>query len=235
MSSQILMILLVLFTLFQTSTSFDYYALVLQWPPGFCHKDHPDVNICKRSVRSILTIHGLWPSNVRGGNPSPVHRSWLSDRGLQRIILQNRWPSITKLQKSWPQVLYGRTDWEFWAQEWNRHGRADTGTESEYFARALDAYDDHDPMIDLQRAGIVPDEVKTYSTPSFQAAIDGNPQLRCFKNPEADNYILYEIKSCYEAVSGTRRTECPRFSLFSCGGATGQILFLPRVVSNSKF
>src|SRR5262249_30579276 len=53
------------------AASFDYYLFSLSWSPEYCH-EHPKDKTpeCNAQAKNNFVVHGLWPSNKDGSDPS---------------------------------------------------------------------------------------------------------------------------------------------------------------------
>ena len=104
------------------AATFDYFVFSLSWSPEFCH-EHPNDRSpeCNAQAKMNFVVHGLWPSNTNGSNPTrclttPFSRSSVPGP-LPQIMPSNLMP-----------------------HEWQTHGVCSGMTESVYFQKILSLF-----------------------------------------------------------------------------------------------
>ncbi|KAF9592266.1 hypothetical protein IFM89_013492, partial [Coptis chinensis] len=109
-------------------SSFDYYIFALQWGVSVCNAAGTH---CLRKDRGHpkFTIHGLWPSKLKGapntnGNQFLVHVKDLQGK------LDIAWPDVQNLNNA-----------KFWGEQWKKHGTCSGLKQHEYFKKALILFD----------------------------------------------------------------------------------------------
>ena len=128
-----------------------------------------------------FTIHGLWPERLDGSWPQYCNSSDRFDADRVKELLP-------RLREQWPSFGMG-ADAQFWGHEWMRHGTcsgkvkggdksgeeksgdggvidpSNLGADEEtYFGAVLDLHSKYPLLPALERAGIVPDDDRTYAT-----------------------------------------------------------------------
>lgn len=93
------------------------------------------LSICDKS-EGLRTIHGLWP------NP-PSLCSYCTQEQFNLNLLD---PSTASLMESrWPSCpQYKKSNTDFWAHEWDKHGTCSGLSQRAYFDKALSLYDAYD-------------------------------------------------------------------------------------------
>lgn len=59
---KITLIIFLFFSISVNSQNYDFFFLVLQWPPTFCNFVFP--NKCDQPIPAEFSIHGFWPHVV---------------------------------------------------------------------------------------------------------------------------------------------------------------------------
>lgn len=118
---------------------YDYYFFALQWGASMCVKTG---KICYEKMKSVprheMTIHGLWPSLLKGKNlPS-------CNTGTPITIKDDE--KMKEIRKYWPS-LNGNANTVFWEHEYNKHGFCynkrlgfDGNEYHHYFNKALELF-----------------------------------------------------------------------------------------------
>jgi ribonuclease I len=118
---------------------YDYYFFALQWGATMCLKEG---KTCYEKLKQIpsneLSIHGLWPSLLKGKNLEECNK------GTQIVIEDNE--KMNKIRKYWIS-LNQNTNSKFWGHEYNKHGycynkkkNVDVNNYLFYFNQALDIF-----------------------------------------------------------------------------------------------
>lgn len=89
-----------------TTTTYDYLALVQQWPPTQC-----SFHTCTNSSIDFFTLHGLWPDNNDGSYPCFCTKQIYSPDAISSIR--------NSMDKYWPS-FQGNND-DFWSHEYEKH------------------------------------------------------------------------------------------------------------------
>ena len=93
---------------------YDYYFFALQWGASMCAKTG---KTCYEKLKSVprheVTIHGLWPSLLKGKN-LPACNS-----GAEISIIDD--DRMKEARTYWPS-LNGNANTVFWGHEYNKHG-----------------------------------------------------------------------------------------------------------------
>ncbi|CAN1845100.1 Intracellular ribonuclease LX [Linum perenne] len=208
--------------------SYDYHVFALQlWPTCVCHQRHCALRSRTRHVLATFKIHGLWPINWGSSPIAPVSCT-LDQNNLKTNMTTSGFPHAlqTAMDTHWPDQFRQSTNWKFWSHEWDKHGLYTSLLPVAYFQDTIAAYSRYNPLASLRRAGIVPDNSRTYNTRDFQLGLGGNPSLKCYLNPLANNYILLEINPCFDTTSPPGMTACHPSVISTCGGITGNVKFL---------
>ncbi|KAL0014071.1 hypothetical protein SO802_001140 [Lithocarpus litseifolius] len=179
---------------------YDYFQLVLQWPPTVCRGP------CTRPVQQNFTIHGLWPSD----STMPGHPINCTGSQFDATLIKDLTPSLDKF---WPN-LTGDNEY-FWRNQWESHGTCseDTFNEHGYFSKALELKENVDILGYLDDGGIKPLPPKVvYRSSDISDVIEHGghkfngtghkPRLWCSE----DNKLL-EISVCYNL--DLAYTDCP--------------------------
>lgn len=148
----------------------------LQWPAAFCQSlsNASQCHIPHNVTR--WTIHGLWPQHTaKCCNCWPM---FPSDVETLKAELNDNWPSLLDI----------RTSYEFWHQEWTKHGVCAACVEGinspqKYFQLSLQLR--HKYNIDklLEDAGITPSCDRLYKVADVKQVLDphlgGKYEIQC--------------------------------------------------------
>ncbi|GAU37958.1 hypothetical protein TSUD_269730 [Trifolium subterraneum] len=168
--------------LHSASASFDFYMLAQTWPATFCKDQNPP---CGIKPPPSFTLHGLWPQNTTGPQPSKCLSSYplKFDKEVE-IALQSNWRSLKgKGQNK-----------GFWTHEWVDQGTCSMLPPSDYFNLAIALKQMNSIAIILRVNGNAPDAKKTRTPKEIVNAIkmhteNKEPQLVC----DASNKFLLEF------------------------------------------
>ena len=93
---------------------YDYYFFALQWGPSMCVKTG---SICYEKLKKVprheVTIHGLWPSLLKGKNLPECNTG-------TKISIKDD-DKMKEVRTYWPS-LNGNANNVFWEHEYNKHG-----------------------------------------------------------------------------------------------------------------
>ncbi|CAN1144995.1 Intracellular ribonuclease LX, partial [Linum perenne] len=184
---------------------------------------------CKQPVEAELTIHCLWPSNQYPPNPTPTDPAW-SSADLKANVTNSNVPTLTSIMETyWPNLYIGPTKWDFWTHEWNAHGLLCTGfTPVDYFQTTLDCFSAYDnPLDSMSTRGVVPSNANRYKADKIRSSAGDSPILACYPNPKStSDYILYEIRFCFDPTTLARQPCDAPDPMGICGGPNGEVWFL---------
>ncbi|CAN1170809.1 Intracellular ribonuclease LX [Linum perenne] len=237
MMKTVFFLLILVLSLTSKAESYDYHKLALQWPAGYCKG-----KTCKATIPGVFTIHGLWPTNSNPPYepPPPKPSPWTEALLYQNFTRTHPDPSLlTSMRSDWPQLLGPQNihwDWQFWFQEWNKHGTVSGMIPVEYFKQTIVASRAiHPPLDSLRVAGIVPSNSLTYTASAIKTAIlsstalNLNPTLSCDdyggkQAPPPKKYILKEILFCFDKA--LTPITCPFATSRTCGYGPGKVFLL---------
>ncbi|TVU37733.1 hypothetical protein EJB05_11082 [Eragrostis curvula] len=217
--------LLSLLAVSATAERFDFFYFVQQWPGSFCDTQRgccfPDTG----KPAAEFGIHGLWPNYVdcRGGGGG-------DDGGVISMVGRRGrcWPQfcddgnelrpweirdlIKSLDQSWPTLACkGGRSFDFWSQEWMKHGTCSNLGQHEYFAASLALKAKHNLSAILAGAGIVPSDTETYFLSSIRDAIaegtGAKANLECNRDADGESQ-LYQVYQCVDKA-GKKLIDCP--------------------------
>ncbi|CAN1255981.1 Ribonuclease S-7 [Linum perenne] len=221
--------LVLLISTSKMAAAFDLYKLALQWPAGFCNNKD-----CRAlQFQPAFTVHGLWPSNEYPlPDPTPTGiPTWSSQDVHANVINRNSIvPTlISDMYRYWPQLYRQQSEWDFWTHEWNKHGLLLTAmSPGEYFQATLSIFSIHgDPLNSLIAGGVVPSNTHYYKASEIQSWAGDYPILACYPTSVFNQFVLYEIRFCFDATNLLVRQPCngPPDSLGTCGGEYGDVWF----------
>ncbi|KAK8594924.1 hypothetical protein V6N13_015835 [Hibiscus sabdariffa] len=195
-------------------------------------KEHPIsavVVVCKGSIPTDSTIHGLWPQNGRNRGVPPyatnrncttltvVHTSslvsLLQQGGLEGPLTQV-WPDL----KNTSDIVLHRI---FWRHEWRAHGMcSDYGDDPIWYFRA--AIDLRNNLVSvLNFSGGVASKAIDIST-KVQAQVGKIPEIHCIRSRTTNKDLLGEVRLCYKKGDPTPQgiQDCARHYSGTC--TTGQ-------------
>jgi len=118
---------------------YDYYFFALQWGPSMCKKEG---KLCYEKIKNVpkneMTIHGLWPSLLKGKNLEECNKG-------KKISIKDD-SSMKDIRKYWLS-LNSNTNSFFWEHEYNKHGfcynkriGVDVNNYHVYFNKALEIF-----------------------------------------------------------------------------------------------
>ncbi|KAF9608273.1 hypothetical protein IFM89_008558 [Coptis chinensis] len=193
-------------------SSFDYYIFALQWGVSVCNAAGTHC-LGKDRGQPMFSIHGLWPSVLKGKQPSncaprdifdPTRVKDLQDR------LNAAWPDVQNLNNA-----------KFWGEQWKKHGTCSRLKQHEFFEKALDLFD----AIDfIQRVLALKDVLGnyggTYNLQSMMNAYDltykVKPRILCNTNSVGKQQIQeFQLKISTNAkdeltINNDELKNCPK-------------------------
>lgn len=202
-----------------TSSSFDYYQIVQQWPPSYCYVVQAVQHYCFVPHPVNFTIHGLWPGDSTKDDlwrgDSTKDDLWLSDFTKNLTFYRPR-PPLRQRDVPLSGLLMGELlrDWpdlngypaKFWSYEWKKHGKIYGLRRPYYFRTALKLKHLFNPLSYLADARIIPSVGSPYNINDIFRAISGKigvqPRLHCSGN------LLLEISICVSL--SLQKIDCPR-------------------------
>ncbi|KAE9602042.1 putative ribonuclease T(2) [Lupinus albus] len=107
-------IFLMIFSLSPLSLGYDFLALSLSWPKGYC----ATLPCTSSPPPNIFTLHGLWPSNINQTDPqSCPHTIQFPDNS----VIEKTWNHdlLTNMKKI---TFSPKTQFSLWKHEWTFHG-----------------------------------------------------------------------------------------------------------------
>uniref|UniRef100_A0A673A076 Ribonuclease Oy-like n=2 Tax=Sphaeramia orbicularis TaxID=375764 RepID=A0A673A076_9TELE len=163
----------------------------LQWPGGFCQSLYNE-SLCQIPPNiNTWTIHGLWPQRVQ--RCCECWPLFLYDVQELEAELSERWPSLVKFKSSF----------QFWKDEWEKHGACAACVEElkgprKYFQICLKLRQHFDIHRLLDDAGITPscqrpyevDEVHRVLTP----LLGRKHELECVTDQQ-DRQVWFQVKT----------------------------------------
>ncbi|XP_002960316.2 ribonuclease 1 [Selaginella moellendorffii] len=203
------------FTMLGTSSAFDFFYLVLEWPGSYCDAATSCCYPQSGKPASDFSIHGLWPNNLDGSYPEncdPSRPFNASQIGGLRGDMDALWSSLS---------CPSSNSEKFWAHEWEKHGTCSEKilrSQRDYFAAALRLRKSVDLLGALEQAGISPDG-KSYPLALIKNALqDGGyaPGITCnADDDDSGSSQLYQIYLCV-SKENLEITPCPVLPRSSC-------------------
>ncbi|XP_041461650.1 ribonuclease Oy-like [Lytechinus variegatus] len=150
------------------------------------------------NVKNNWTIHGLWPSQGSSQSPTYCNNSWPFDPQAVKDL------RIT-MSKTWSTLDKRKTNEEFWAYEWVKHGTcaaqgkiASLHTQHGFFALALELNSAVNIYRLLARDNIRPSKVLFYPSASVRSAIQRGlgHSIGMYCVDQSSN-LLMEVRICY--------------------------------------
>jgi ribonuclease T2 len=108
----------------RAAAPFDFYLLALSIHPAFCADGNQGKTECRARARHALTLHGLWPENLRSG-------AYPHDCPAPQLDLE------PALARDLVEVMPGMAS-HLHEHEWRKHGGCSGLGDDDYFRRALD-------------------------------------------------------------------------------------------------
>ncbi|XP_017297445.2 ribonuclease T2-like [Kryptolebias marmoratus] len=166
-------------------------VFVLQWPGGFClslyNETHckipPDVN--------NWTIHGLWPLGVQS-----CCSCWPMFHSDVQELKEN-------LTEYWPSLLTSRSPFQFWKEEWKKHGVCAACVEGfnsplKYFQICLKLRQHFDIYTWLEAAGITPSCQQLYKVVEVSSVLaphlGDKHEIQCVTDHKGRE-VLFQVKA----------------------------------------
>ncbi|CAN6688559.1 unnamed protein product [Malus baccata var. baccata] len=164
-------------------------------------------------LRHTFTTHGLWPTNFTDPSASILCAGTLFDRKQMnadhnlQLLLSNSWPNFNNR----------RTNMDFWAHEYNKHGRCSDNkfSQTQYFHEAHRLWLTYNAQhLFSQTTGIVPGYQYDYIDleSAIRQTIGGKTPLLMCKYDGGITY-LQEVVICFDynaanPVDCVRTTNC---------------------------
>eukprot|EP01084_Bolivina_argentea_P158768 276564_1 len=105
-----------------------YITFAVQWKPQFCYKN--TAPNCHNELIPNITIHGIWPNAYTGSHPWYCSGPELQHKDIE--LIENA------LDIYWPTLVSGKTNFDFWSYEWDKHGTCWTIVNAtQYFTASL--------------------------------------------------------------------------------------------------
>ena len=213
--------------------TYDCYLLSIFWTPTSCQTKNKDNFQCYQKIKELgiekyFTIHGLWPSTLKGIIP-PACNEGFENKTVQPDFDSN--PKYNdKIEHYWPGLYNGNKN--LWKHEYNKHGYC-------YMKRNyLNFVDDYkiyfDKTIELYEAGfrnlmvdILPDCKGVYniSKSKFRNLLKSsklnlsNEKTYCLMCDESTNFLT-EIYFIYDmnfkpTIQQIHQENCPEIFYFN--------------------
>ncbi|MFH4975095.1 hypothetical protein AB6A40_001804 [Gnathostoma spinigerum] len=183
--------------------NFDYFVLAQTNPYAKCFSANGDLRCEVPNKTPQWTIHGLWPSRIRGKGPfycqSPEYK-------FQKSRLK---PIELELEKNWPNVYPDKSKYSLWKHEWEKHGSCTIGTpgfqhEINYFNISLGLHETFNIERALKASRVAPSMTSNYSLSDIilslknQLSSGKEVKLICVSNPSTGQVMLLEIELCID-------------------------------------
>ncbi|AWO99463.1 putative ribonuclease T2-like [Scophthalmus maximus] len=175
----------------QTSCcSWKRLVFTLQWPGGFC-QSLDNETLCRiPPSANNWTIHGLWP--LRAQHCCSCWPMFHSD--VQELEAE--------LAEHWPSFVTTKTSFNFWTDEWRKHGVCAACVEGmnspqKYFQICLKLRGRFDVHKMLEDAGITPSCERPYKVPEVHSVLAphlGNKhEIQCVTD-DKDREVWFQVK-----------------------------------------
>ncbi|CAN9510837.1 unnamed protein product [Ophioblennius macclurei] len=173
----------------KTFCSWECLIFTLQWPGGFC-QSLSNESLCRipENVQG-WTIHGLWPQAKTSCRCWPLFHSDLQE--LEE-----------ELGDEWPSLLKSRTSFNFWKDEWQKHGSTAACAEGlnspfRYFQMCLKLRAQLDIQRLLDDAGITPSCDQPYQVEDVRKVLaphlGDRAEIQCVKDQQ-DRQVWFQVK-----------------------------------------
>ncbi|XP_072247977.1 ribonuclease T2-like [Leuresthes tenuis] len=162
----------------------------VQWPGGFCQSLNNET-LCRipQSVNN-WTIHGLWPLKAQACCSCwPMFHS-----DVQELEAE--------LNEHWPSLLKTKSSFQFWKEEWRKHGTCAACVEGfnsplKYFNLCLKLRQQFDIHRLLEDAGITPSCERSYKVVEVQDVLTPHLgdkyEIQCVKD-DKDQQVWFQVK-----------------------------------------
>ncbi|XP_023817607.1 ribonuclease Oy [Oryzias latipes] len=162
----------------------------LQWPGGFCASLY-NQTLCRiPDTVTDWTIHGLWPLHAqRCCNCWPMFQSDVQE--LKDELVEN-----------WPSLLKTKSSFQFWEQEWAKHGACAACVEGfnspqKYFQISLKLRKWFEIQRVLEDAGIAPSCERRYKVAEVQSILTPHVgdqyEIQCVLDHK-DRQVWFQVK-----------------------------------------
>nr|AWL24808.1 S-RNase [Malus domestica] len=197
--------LLIVLILSSPTVGYDYFQFTQQYQLAVCRFNPTP---CKDPPDKLFTVHGLWPSNSTGNDPTYCKNTTLNSTKIANLTAQ--------LEIIWPNVL-DRTDHiTFWNKQWNKHGscgRPAIQNDMHYLQTVIKMYITQKQNVSeiLSKAKIEP-VGRFWTQKEIEKAIrkgtnNKEPKLKCQKNTQGTE--LVEVTICSDR-NLKQFVDCPR-------------------------
>jgi ribonuclease T2 len=173
-------------TLPAQAETFDYYVFSLSWSPEFCH-DNPKnkTDECNAQAKMNFVVHGLWPSNNDGSDPSGCPTTSFDASAVPKNLSSIMPSSIFK-------------------HEWETHGVCSGMTESVYFQRIASLFGSL--AIPLKNTG-ADQQVTPLALRQQLAQANAGTTPQSFAIEDKSRYLT-EVRECFNRAFAA--IACPR-------------------------
>ncbi|XP_063995301.1 ribonuclease Oy-like [Diachasmimorpha longicaudata] len=186
--------------------NFDVLVYAQHWPKTSCYAfKQRNGNDCTFTKYNRWSIHGLWPSSIRGSYPEYCKNG-------PEFNMNSVRPLIHELRMKWKTINSKISPESFWDYQWKKHGVCATSatkleTPQKYFKKALELNSQYDIEIILKKAKIIPGKSYSYQdiTNTLRRHLKYHSQIICYETPGAS--YLREIRICFNKF--LKVVDCP--------------------------
>lgn len=192
----------------KTNYKFDYIALTLIWPPGFCSTSPRE---CKHEKNTHFTVHGMWPTIKGTEEPS----NCCFDNTFDFSALSNILPILNEYWLSFYNSNNGNRG--LWSHEWLKHGTCcrdipSLRGEARYFNTTVQMASRMPILEVLRKSNITPDNQKIYKSIDIYNALktinqDKVLQIDCDYEHNQPTPILTGASFCFDI--DLKPMDCP--------------------------
>ncbi|XP_011314777.1 ribonuclease Oy-like isoform X2 [Fopius arisanus] len=201
------------------SIYFDHFVFSQLWPTTLCLPlDNGTTGGCNQTIRDQWMIHGLWPGKFHTLDVQYCDNTSIFDPTSIDSIRE-------EMKIKWLEWMPANDHDEvlaLWKHEWEKHGTCSTSleilnTQTKYFEKGLQLYDNHNMNKILARANILPGN--QYSIEDLLARVGGVLGKRLILHCSGSNTsYLEEIWICFDKSMNLIHcddvynfpTDCPR-------------------------
>nr|WRI06289.1 self-incompatibility associated ribonuclease [Pyrus pyrifolia] len=200
-----------------SAVKYDYLQFTQQYQPAACNSNPIP---CKDPTDKLFTVHGLWPSKVKGPDPHDCKTKTNKSQTID-ILLK------PQLEIIWPNVFNRADNESFWETQWEKHGTCGSPTikdKNHYFETVIRMYITEKQNVShyLSKANINPDGIvrtrKDIEIAIRNSTNDKEPKLKCHKKNGitelvevtlCSNYFGKHFINCPNKIPEKSRYFCP--------------------------
>ncbi|XP_041851157.1 ribonuclease Oy-like [Melanotaenia boesemani] len=162
----------------------------MQWPGGFCESLYNETLCRIPETVNNWTIHGLWPLHA------------LDCCGCWHMFHSDIQDLEAELTEYWPSLLKTKSPFQFWKEEWRKHGSCAACVEGfnsplKYFQICLKLRHQFDIHRLLEAAGISPSCERPYKVAEVQRVLSPHLgdryEIQCVKD-HMDRQVWFQLK-----------------------------------------